>query len=135
LVDPGALITQWRLKILAASFAVALGLVADRPAVCGGKVPPQAMAEEELRSPRGGPSHREAALRFEVEPSDVEIYLDDQYLGRADELRGRPIEGVVAGNRLLELRRGADRTFLQIVVPPDGAKTIRVNLAPPVPPK
>jgi hypothetical protein len=68
-----------------------------------------------------------------VEPGDVEIYLDDQYLGRADELRGRPVEGIVAGNRLLELRWGADRTFLQIVVPVNGTKTIRLNLAPPRP--
>jgi hypothetical protein len=124
------------LKILGAVLTVAgaLGLLMDRPAIYGVHIPLQAAADQEPRSPRGGPDHREGALRFEVEPGDVEIYLDDQYLGRAGELLGRPIEGVVAGNRLLELRRGADRTFLQIVVPPDGTKTIRVNLAAPVAP-
>jgi len=72
-------------------------------------------------------------LHFEVEPDEVEIYLDDQYLGRAHELRGRPVKGILAGNRLFELRWGADRTFLQVVVPVNGTKTIRLNLTPPGP--
>ncbi len=73
----------------------------------------------------------EGALRFEVEPDDVEMYLDEHYLGRAGELRGRTMEGILAGNRLLELRRGGERTFLQVVVPLNGTRTIRVNLAAP----
>jgi hypothetical protein len=66
-----------------------------------------------------------------VEPDDVEIYLDEHYLGRAGELRGRTVEGILAGNRLLELRLGGERTFLQVVVPVNGTRTIRVNLAAP----
>lgn len=73
----------------------------------------------------------EGILRFEVEPDDVEIYLGEQYLGRAGELRGREVGGIIAGNRLLELRRGGERTFLQVVVPVKGTRTIRLNLAPP----
>ncbi len=73
----------------------------------------------------------EGILRFEVEPDDVEIYLGEQYLGRAGELRGREVGGIIAGNRLLELRRGGERTFLQVVVPVNGTRTIRLNLAPP----
>lgn len=72
----------------------------------------------------------DGVLRFEVEPDDVEIYLDEQYLGWAGELRGRAVEGILVGNRLLELRWGTDRTFLQVLVSPNGTKTIRVNLAP-----
>ena len=73
----------------------------------------------------------EGILRFGVEPDDVEIYLGEQYLGRAGELRGRAVGGIILGNRLLELRRGGERTFLQVVVPLNGTRTIRVNLAPP----
>jgi len=70
-------------------------------------------------------------LRFDVKPDDVEIYLDEQYLGRAGELRGREVGGIIAANRLLELRRGGERTFLQVVVPVRGTRTIRLNLALP----
>jgi len=73
----------------------------------------------------------EGALRFEVEPDDVEIYLDEHYLGRAGELRGRTLEGILPGNRLLELKLAGERTFLQVVVPLNGTRTIRVNLAAP----
>ena len=73
----------------------------------------------------------EGAFRFDVEPDDVEIYLDEHYLGRAGELRGRTVEGILPGNRLLELRWGGERTFLQVVVPVNGTRTIRVNLAAP----
>jgi hypothetical protein len=73
----------------------------------------------------------DGALRFEVEPDDVEMYLDEHYLGRAGELRGRTVEGILAGNRLLELKLGGERTFLQVVVPVHGTTTIRVDLAPP----
>ena len=72
----------------------------------------------------------EGAFRFEVEPDDVEIYLDEHYLGRAGELRGRTVEGILTGNRLLELRWGGERTFLQVVVPVNGTRTIRLNLGP-----
>ncbi len=84
--------------------------------------PPSAARPQELD---------EGALRFEVEPDDVEIYLDEHYLGRAGELRGRTVEGILAGNRLLELKLGGERTFLQVVVPLNGTRTIRVNLAAP----
>ena len=73
----------------------------------------------------------EGAFRFEVEPDDVEIYLDEHYLGRAGEVRGRTVEGILAGNRLLELRWRGERTFLQVVVPVNATRTIRVNLAAP----
>ena len=72
----------------------------------------------------------EGVLSFEVEPDDVEIYLDDHYLGRAGELRGRTLGGILAGNRLLELKLGGERTFLQVVVPASGTRTIRLNLGP-----
>lgn len=70
-------------------------------------------------------------LRFEVEPDDVEIYLDERYLGKAGELRGREVEGILAGSRLVDLRWGGERTFLEVVVPAGGTRTIRLNLAPP----
>ncbi len=60
----------------------------------------------------------------------MEIYLGEQYLGRAGELRGREVGGILAGNRLLELRRGGERTFLQVLVPVKGTRIIRLNLAP-----
>ena len=83
--------------------------------------------------PTPSPAHGAGVIRFEVEPDEVEVYLDEQYLGRANELRGRALEGVVAGNRLLELRSGGERTFLHVVVPQNGTRTIRLNLSPPRP--
>lgn len=73
----------------------------------------------------------EGRLRFEVEPDDVEIYLDERYLGRAGELRGREVEGILAGSRLVDLRWGGERTFLEVVVPVGGTRTIRLDLNPP----
>lgn len=70
-------------------------------------------------------------LRFEVEPDDVEIYLDERYLGKASELRGREVEGILAGSRLVTLQWSGERTFLEVVVPVGGTRTIRVDLAPP----
>ena len=86
-----------------------------------------------LLSSDGAKEPGEGVLSFEVEPDDVEIYLDDHYLGRAGELRGRTLEGILAGNRLLELRLGGERTFLQVVVPVNGTKIIRLNLGPSAP--
>ena len=115
------------------ALCVALGLGIPQPA--WGKairlVSREPVAEPAPPSPVRPQVLGEGALRFEVEPGDVEIYLDEQYLGRAGELRGRLVEGILAGNRLLELRRGGERTFLQVVVPLNGTRTIRVNLEPP----
>lgn len=121
--------------ILMASFAIGitLSLWTIRADAVGGFVVSWLAADQEPRSPGDRQQPGEGVLHFEVEPDEVEIYLDNQYVGRAHELRGRPVKGVLAGNRLLELRWGADRTFLQVVVPVNGTKTIRLNLAPPGP--
>lgn len=121
--------------ILMASFAIGitLSLWTIRADAVGGFVVSWLAADQEPRSPGDRQQLGEGVLHFEVEPDEVEIYLDDQYLGRAHELRGRPVKGILAGNRLLELRWGADRTFLQVVVPVNGTKIIRLNLAPPGP--
>jgi hypothetical protein len=121
--------------MLGASFAIgiSLSLWANRAEAVGGFVDSWLAADQEPRSPDERQQPGEGVLHFEVEPDEVEIYLDDQYLGRAHELRGRPVKGILAGNRLFELRWGADRTFLQVVVPVNGTKTIRLNLAPPRP--
>ncbi|MBF8260991.1 MAG: hypothetical protein HW376_520 [candidate division NC10 bacterium] len=121
--------------ILMASFAIGitLSLWTIRADAVGGFVMSWLAADQGPRSPGDRQQPGEGVLHFEVEPDEVEIYLDDQYLGRAHELRGRPVKGILAGNRLLELRWGADRTFLQVVVPVNGTKTIRLNLAPPGP--
>ena len=121
--------------MLGATFAIGitLSLWTFRADAVGGFVVSRLAADPEPRSPGDRQQLGEGVLHFEVEPDEVEVYLDDQYLGRAHELRGRPITGILAGIRLLELRWGADRTFLQIVVPVSGTKTIRLNLAPPGP--
>jgi len=121
--------------ILMASFAIGitLSLWTIRADAVGGFVMSWLAADQEPRSPGERQQSGEGVLYFEGEPDEVEVYLDDQYVGRAHELRGRAITGILAGIRLLELRWGADRTFLQIVVPLNGTKTIRLNLAPPGP--
>ena len=82
-------------------------------------------------SSAGAKEPGEGVLSFEVEPDDVEIYLDEHYLGQAGELRKRELTGIIAGNRLLEFKWRGERTFLQVVVPVNGTRTIRVNLEPP----
>lgn len=118
--------------MLGATFAIGIffSLWANRAEAVGGFVDSWLAADQEPRSLDERQQPGEGVLYFEVEPDEVEVYLDDQYVGRAHELRGRAITGILAGNRLFELRWGADRTFLQIVVPANGTKTIRLNLAP-----
>ena len=118
-----------------ATFAIGitLRLWTIRGDAIGGFVMSWPAADQESRSQVDRQQPGEGVLHFEVEPDEVEVFLDDQYLGRAHELRGRPVKGILAGNRLLELRWGADRTFLQVIVPVSGSKTIRLNLAPPGP--
>jgi hypothetical protein len=129
-------VKRWLWMILAAWFAlgVALNFRIARPA--GPKtvslVSQAAAVDRAPPSSAGAKEPGEGVLSFDVEPDDVEIYLDDHYLGRADELRGRSIEGILSGNRLVELRLGVERTFLQIVVPVHGTRTIQVSLAPPL---
>lgn len=118
--------------MLGATFAIGitLSLWTIRADAVGGFVVSWLAADQEPRSPGERQQPGEGVLYFEVEPDEVEVYLDDQYVGRAHELRGRAITGILAGIRLLELRWGVDRIFLQIVVPVNGTKTIRLNLAP-----
>ena len=126
---------RWLWKNAWACFVlvVLLNLLAPRPSEVSTTASASAepAADPSPRSAARPPAPDEGALRFEVEPDDVEIYLDEHYLGRAGELRGRAVEGILAGNRLLELRRGGERTFLQVVIPLNGTRTIRVNLAAP----
>ncbi len=116
LLVPGAALTLWTPS---RAVAKAVGSVLAVPVA--DPSPPSTARPQEFG---------EGAFRFEVEPDDVEIYLDEHYLGRAGELRGRTVEGILAGNRLLELRWGSERTFLQVVVPVNAIRTIRVNLGP-----
>jgi len=123
----------WMISWLCLAVGVALGLGAPRPA-WGTAVGPAYAALNADPSPpssAGAKEPGEGALSFEVEPDNVEIYLDDHYLGKAGELRGRALQGILAGNRLLELRLGRERTFLQIVVPVNGTKIIRLGPAEP----
>jgi len=123
----------WMISWLCLALGVALSLRAPRPAggIAIGPAYAALNADPSPPSPAGPQEPGEGVLSFEVEPDDVEIYLDDHYLGKAGELRGRAVQSILAGNRLLELRLGRERTFLQVVVPVNGTKTIRVNLAPP----
>jgi len=86
-----------------------------------------ATESQRLAPDRQGPE--EGAIRFDVEPADVEIYLEDLFLGMAGELRGRPVEGLASGSRLVELRWRGERTFLQVIIPSKGTATVRLNLA------
>ncbi len=110
---------------------VALGLGAPRPA--GGTAVGTAYAalnaDPSPPSSAGAKELGEGVLSFEVEPDNVEIYLDDHYLGKAGEFRGRALQGILAGSRLLELRLGRERTFLQVKVPVHGTKIIRLGPA------
>ncbi len=109
-----------------------LNLWSDRPVQ--GKavhvVPTTRLADQASPSSSSPEELGEGAFRFEVEPDDVEIYLDEHYLGRAGELRGRAVGGILPGNRLLELRLGGERTFLQVVVPVNETRTIRLKIGP-----
>ncbi len=116
LLVPGVALTPWTSSRAAAKPAGSVVTVPAADPSAPSTVRPQELGE--------------GAFRFEVEPDDVEIYLDEHYMGRAGELRGRTVEGILAGNRLLELRWGGERTFLQVVVPVNGTRTIRVNLGP-----
>lgn len=126
--------TRWRFRIAAVVLALvaALGLWMARPAGVRAALLDEAVAAgDEASSPSAGLQMRVAGgLRFEVEPDDVEIYLDERYLGRAGELRGREVEGVRAGNRLVDLRWGGERTFLEVLVPSTGTRTVRLDLNP-----
>ncbi len=122
----------WMISWSCLALGVALSLGTPRPV--GGTAIGLAYAalnaDPSPPSPAGPQEPGEGVLSFEVEPDDVEIYLDDHYLGKAGELRGRALQGILAGNRLLELRLGPERTFLQIVVPVNGTRTIHLNLGP-----
>ena len=111
----------WRLKTACTFVAlgVALYLQTARPAQnkAVAFVTTAQTAEPSPQAPARPHEIGEGAFRFEVEPDDVEIYLDDHYLGRAGELRGRALQGILAGNRLLELR---------------GYHTIKLTFLPPV---
>src|SRR3989304_8574708 len=95
--------------ILMASFPIGIppSLWTIRADAVGGFVMSWLAADQEPRSPSDRQQPGEGVLHFEVEPDEVEIYLDDQYLGRAPELRGRPITGILAGTGLWGLAGGA----------------------------
>lgn len=135
LVPPRKRVKRWLWKVPEACLAFGVGLIllTVRPTEANaiGLVSTAPVADPTPPSSGRPQVPGEGILRFEVEPDDVEIYLDEQYLGRAGELRGRGVEGILAGNRLLELRWHGERSFLQIVVPINGTRTIRLNLAPP----
>lgn len=118
----------WMISWSCLAVGVAVSLRAPRPA--GATAIGPAYAALNADPPPGSSAEAkepgEGVLNFEVEPDDVEIYLDNHYLGKAGELRGRALRGIRAGNRLVELRRGAERTFLQVVVPINETKIIRV---------
>ena len=122
----------WKVPLSCLAPGIALSLLID-PASWGEAVRQDSTSRITDPSPpssAGAKEPGEGVLSFEVEPDDVEIYLDDHYLGRAGELRGRALQGILAGNRLLELRLGRERTFLQVVVLVNGTKIIRLNLGP-----
>ncbi len=126
----------WIISWSCLAVGVAVSLRAPRPA--GATAIGPAYAALNADPPPGSSTEAkepgEGVLIFEVKPDEVEIYLDDHYLGKASELRGRAQHGIRAGNRLVELRGGAERTFLQVVVPVNGTKIIRVApVAPPAP--
>ena len=123
----------WMISWSCLAVAVALSLGAPRPAgsTAIGAAYAALDADPSPPSSAGAKEPGEGMLSFEVEPDDVEIYLDDHYLGKAGELRGRALQGILAGNRLLELRLGRERTFLQVRVPVNGTKIIRLGPAEP----
>lgn len=69
------------------------------------------------------------SVRFDVTPPETEIYLDDRYLGRADEIGVVPRIG--AGRHLVELRTPAQRTFIGTQVEPGHTTLIQESVAVP----
>jgi hypothetical protein len=96
-------------------------------------VPHQPTPPPEHASPL--PPLDDGSLHFEVSPPEAKIFLDDQYLGEAHELRNISEITASAGRHLLEIRMDTERTFTQVVVSPRKVTPVRWALAPsPAPP-
>jgi hypothetical protein len=88
--------------------------------------PPRPPAAHEAEAGRGGTDGEDIApaargrLRFEVEPDDAAVYLDDRYIGTAEELSGL--------SRGLPVRPG--KHTVTVVRPGYGTRTVDVESKP-----
>ena len=74
-------------------------------------------------------------LQIQVEPAEVEIWVDGRLVGRALDFRGPTLVSVPAGSHMVEFRLAGQTTTTQIYVGPGSTSVISRNLtARPYPP-
>jgi hypothetical protein len=73
----------------------------------------------------------DGALNVQVSPHDARITLDGQYIGEAGEVARIAEIPVALGRHLLDIRVGAERTFMDVVVWPGRTTPVRLALDAP----
>lgn len=73
----------------------------------------------------------DGSVNLQVSPPEARISLDGQFIGEAHEVARIAEIPVAAGRHLLEIRVGAERTFMNVVVSPGRTTPVRLALDAP----
>jgi len=88
--------------------------------------PPPTAPMPERSSPQQPPG--DGSVNLQVSPPEAKVVLDGRYIGEAHEVARIAEIPVAAGRHLLEIRVGAERTFMDVVVSPGRTTPVRLTL-------